>query len=150
VLLGAAYAQAQAGGKMKLRVKLFGLMVGLVLALGLATVSGHAQPREEHVVPLKELHKDAAQPAQTRSANEAALKQFFSSDQAQKALRSANVDYQQVDKAVGQLGDEDLAKLAERSRQAQSDFAAGSISRQGWIIILVAVAALIIALAIVF
>jgi hypothetical protein len=135
---------------MKLRVKLAGFMVGLVLALGLATVSGHAQSREEHVVPLGELHKDAAQPAQTRSANEAALEEFFSSDEAHKALRSANVDYQKVDHSVGQLSDEDLAKLAERSRQAQSDFAAGSINRNGWVVILVAVAALIIALAIAF
>jgi len=69
------------------------------------------------------LNKDAARPAQTRQSNEEAVRTLLSSDQAQKALKSANLDYQKVDKAVG-TGDEDLAKLAQRSRRnAQSDFA---------------------------
>src|SRR5206468_6825964 len=79
-------------------------------------------------VSLSDLTKDAARPAQTRQSNEEAVRSLLSSDQAQKALKSANLDYQKVDKAVGQLSDEDLAKLAERSRQAQRDFAAGRIS----------------------
>ena len=43
-----------------------------------------------------------------------------------------------MDKAVGQLSDEDLARLAERSRQAESDFAAGRISDRDllWIIVI--------------
>ena len=36
----------------------------------------------------------------------------------QSALKSANVDYVRVDKAIGQLSDEELAKLADRCRQA--------------------------------
>jgi UPF0716 family protein affecting phage T7 exclusion len=53
-----------------------------------------------------------------------------------------------VDKAVGQLSDEDLAKLAERSRQAQADFAAGRISDRDLLwIILIALAIVVLALA---
>jgi hypothetical protein len=54
-----------------------------------------------------------------------------------KALKSG-VEYQKVDKAIGQLSDEDVAKLAERSRQAQNDFAAGRISDRDlmWIIVI--------------
>jgi len=53
-----------------------------------------------------------------------------------------------VDKAVGQLSDEDLAKLAERSRQAQSDFAAGRISDRDLLwIILIAIGIIVLAVA---
>jgi predicted transcriptional regulator len=84
------------------------------------------------------LNKDAARPAQTRQSNEEAVRALLSSDQAQKALKSANLDYQKVDKAVDQLSDEDLAELAERSRKAQNDFAAGRISDRDlmWIIVI--------------
>jgi hypothetical protein len=102
----------------------------------------------QHVVSLDELKEDAAKPAETRQAEEAAVKNFLSSEQAQKALKSADLDLQKVDKAVGQLSDEDLAKLAEKSGQAQKDFAAGRISDRDllWIILII-VAVLIIALA---
>jgi hypothetical protein len=84
------------------------------------------------------LNKDAARPVQTRQANEEAVRALLSTDAGQKALKSANLDYQKVDKAVSQLSDEDLAKLAERSRRAQRDFAAGRISDRDllWIIVI--------------
>jgi len=105
--------------------------------LGLAGIPVGAQDKQ-HVVSLSDLNKDAARPAQTRQANEEALRTLLSSGTAQKALKSSNLDYQQVDKAVGQLNDEDLARLAERSRRAQSDFAAGRISDRDllWIIVI--------------
>ena len=56
------------------------------------------------------------------------LRSLLSSDAGQQAMKSAHVDYQKIDKSIGQLDDEELAKLADRSRQAESDFAAGFIS----------------------
>jgi len=107
------------------------------------------QAQDKHVVSSQELSKDAARPAETRGANEAALRQLFSSEQAQQALKSANLDYGKVDKAVAQLSDEDLAKLATRSRQVQGNFAAGSragsLSDRDLLIIIV-IAVLVIAL----
>ena len=53
-----------------------------------------------------------------------------------------------MEKAVGQLSDEDLAKLAARARQAQENFSggrAGSLSDRDLLIILI-IAILIIAL----
>jgi hypothetical protein len=108
-----------------------------------------AQAQDKHVVTSQELSKDAARPAETRGANEAALRQLFSSEQAQQALKSANIDYSKVDKAVGQLSDEDLAKLAARSRQVRHNFAggrsAGSLSDRDLLIIII-IAVLVIAL----
>jgi hypothetical protein len=102
----------------------------------------------QHVVSQDQLKTDAARPAGQRQANEAAVKQLFSSEQAQQALKSANIDYAKVEKAVGQLSDEDLGKLADRSRQAQEQFAAGrfgNLSDRDLLIIII-VAVLIIAL----
>ena len=104
---------------------------------------------QRHVVSLNDLNKDAAQAAQTRRSDEGAVRGLLSSEQGQKALKSAHLDYERVDKAVGRLSDEDLAKLAQRSRQAQDDFAAGRLSN-GAIIAIVAVIAATIILASVF
>lgn len=126
---------------------------GSLFVLGIAAlfVAGEIPARaqeQQHVVSLGELSKDAARPAQMREANEEAVRTLLSSDQGQKALKSAKLDYQKVDQAVGQLSDEDLAKLAERSRQAQADFAAGRVSDRDllWIIV-IALAIIILALA---
>jgi len=112
-----------------------------------AGIPARAQEKQ-HVVSPGELSKDAARPAQTRQANEEAVRTLLSSDQGQKAIKSTGLDYQRVDKAVSQLSDEDLTKLAERSRQAQSDFAAGRISDRDMLwIILIAVAIVVLAVA---
>jgi hypothetical protein len=120
------------------------LAVTLVLALFWNLGPAQAQDAQ-HVVSLNELSKDSAVPAETRQANEAEVRQLFSSEQGQKALKSANIDYAKVDKAVGQLSDEDVAKLAGRSRQVEKDFAAGRLSDRDLLIIVI-IGVLIIAL----
>jgi hypothetical protein len=109
-------------------------MAALFVAAG---IPARAQD-QQHVVSIIDLNKDAARSAQTRQVNEEAVRTLLSSDQGQKALKSAHLEYQKVDKAVGQLSDEDLARLAQRSRQAQADFAAGRISDRDllWIIVI--------------
>jgi len=132
---------------MHFRVKVCVSVLAIALLLGVAAVPARAQDKQ-HVVSLSDLTKDAARPAQTRQSNEEAVRSLLSSDQAQRALKSANLDYQKVDRAVGQLSDEDLARLAERSRQAQSDFSAGRISDRDMLwIILIALAIVVLALA---
>ncbi len=132
---------------MHFRVKVWVLMLALAALFGSAGAPAGAQDKQ-HVVSLSDLNKDAARPAQTRQSNEEAVRTLLSSDQAQKAMKSANLDYQKVDKAVSQLNDEDLARLAQRSRQAQSDFAAGRISDRDMLwIILIALAIVVLAIA---
>ncbi len=132
---------------MHFRLKTCVSMLAIALLLVLAGVPAGGQEKQ-HVVSLSDLNKDAARPAQTRQSNEEAVRTLLSSVPAQKALKSANLDYQKVDKAVGQLSDEDVAKLAERSRQAQSDFAAGRISDRDLLwIILIAIGIIVLAVA---
>jgi hypothetical protein len=133
---------------MHFRVKVCVSMLAIVVLFASAGIPARGQDKE-HVVSLNDLNKDTARPAQMRQSNEEAIRTLLSSDQGQKALKSANLDYQKVDKAVGQLSDEEVAKLAERSRRAQSDFAAGRISDRDllWIILIaVAIIVLVVAL----
>src|SRR5882724_8534710 len=136
------------GGRMRFRVKLCVSMLAISALFVSAGIAARAQDKQ-HVVSLSDLNKDAARPTQTRQSNEEAVRTLLSSDPGQKALKSVNLDYQKVDKAVVQLNDEDLAKLAERSRRAQSDFAAGRISDRDllWIIVIaIGIIVLVVAL----
>ena len=125
-----------------------GRAVAVILLACFAAIPARVQAQDNHVVSSQELSKDAARPAEARGANEAALRQLFSSEQAQQALKAANIDYSKVDKAVGHLSDEDLAKLAARSRQIHDNFVAGragSLSDRDLLIIII-IAVLVIAL----
>jgi hypothetical protein len=136
------------GGWMNVCRKWCGWALAAILLPCFAVSPARLQAQDQHVVTSQELRKDAARPADTRGTNEAALRQLFSSEQAKQALKSANIDYSKVDKAVGQLSDEDLAKLAARSRQMQNNFAAGgagSLSDRDLLIIII-IALLVIAL----
>ena len=124
------------------------IFAAALVGLSLAAMPAKSQVQDQHVVTLDELKKDAAQPAEVRHANEAAVQNFLSSPQAQKTLQSANLNLKQVNQAVAQLSDADLARLATQSRQAQKDFAAGNLSNRDllWIILIV-VGVLLLALA---
>ncbi len=120
------------------------------LALGaLVTFFSFPARAQQHVVSLNELKEDSAKPAQVRHSNEQAIRGLLGSAAGQKALQAAGVDYQKVDKAVAQLSDEEAARLATRARQAQKDFAAGTLSDRDllWIILII-VAVIVVALAV--
>jgi len=129
---------------MNVCAKWCGRTLALLLLPGFAGVPSWAQERKgEHVVAVQELNQAAAQAGETRQANEAALRNLFSSEKAQEALKSVGIDYHRVDAAVSQVSDEDLSKLAVRARSAKADFAAGKMGglsdRDLLIIIIIAV-----------
>ena len=97
-----------------------------------------------HVVSSSDLQQAAVQASTVRRQNVEKVREFFSSERADKALRSAHVNPEQVKNAVSTLDDAELAQLASRVNKAQADFAAGSLSDRDLIIILVAVAVLIL------
>jgi len=131
---------------MNARVRWCASMLGVAVCMGTGVSPARAQvqKKKQHVVTLDELNKQAVRPAETRQANEDAVRHLLSSDAGQKALKSAKVDYQRVDKAMGQLSDEELAKLADRSRQAENDFAAGLISAKTLAYIILATVVIVV------
>ena len=97
-----------------------------------------------HVVSPSDLQQAAVQASTVRQQNVEQVRQFFSSEKADKALCSAHVNPEQVRNAVSTLDDAELARLASRVQKTQADFAAGTLSDRDLIIILVAIAALIL------
>lgn len=120
------------------------LSVAVCVGAGASPARAQVQEKQPHVVTLAELDKETARHAETRQANEDAIRHLLSSEEGQKALNSANVDYRRVDKAIAQLSDEEVARLADRSRRAPSDFAAGLISAKTLAYIILATVVIVV------
>jgi hypothetical protein len=99
---------------------------------------------QTHVVKPSDLQKEMITATQTRQQNLDKLEKFLSTPQAEKAMKEAKVDPQQVNTAVSMLSDDDLAQLSARADKAQADFAAGRLSDRDLIWIIVAVVVLIL------
>ncbi|HEY6249671.1 MAG TPA: PA2779 family protein [Candidatus Angelobacter sp.] len=99
---------------------------------------------QNHVVSPADLQKEVSNTAQARQHNLETLDKFLSTPEAEKALKSARVDAQQIKTAVATLSDDDLAQLSARATKAQADFAGGRLSDRDLIWIIVAVVALIL------
>jgi hypothetical protein len=118
----------------------------LILVLSLVIAFPQSLFAQDHVVSSADMQKDLQAASATRRQELAQLDEFLSTAQAQKTLQSVHVSYQQVQKAVQSLSDEDLARMSARAQQAQNDFAAGTISNRDliWIVVGVVVIILII------
>jgi len=133
---------------MKVRYMMSVCSILLAVCLVVGSISARA-PAREHAVSPGQLRTDVQKSAATRQANEAAVREMFASEAGRQALKSGGMDYQKVDQAISQVSDEDLARMAERSREVQKDFAAGRLGdRDLLIILLVAVALILIIVAV--
>ncbi len=113
-----------------------------------ATPALRAQPTsaDEHLVSPTQLQQQVQTASATREANIDNLTHFLSTPTAEKAMRDDKIDPAQVKTAIPTLSDQELASLSQRATQAQHDFAAGALSNQTLlIIILVLVAVILIA-----
>jgi preprotein translocase subunit SecF len=122
------------------------LVCSMLLALSLVTVGSMSVRAQEkdHAVSSGQLRKDVEKAAGTRQANEAAVREMFATDAGRETLKSAGIDYQKVDQAISQVNDEDLARMAERSRDVGKDFAAGRFTDRDLIIILLVAVGLVL------
>ncbi len=118
-------------------------VLAIVFSLGLVPTQVFAQ---SHVVSPADLQKELVTASQARQQNLDAVQQFLSTPTAEKAMKSAQIDPQQVKTAVSTLDDQELAQIAARANRAQADFAAGALGERDliWIILAIAVLILII------
>lgn len=118
------------------------------LALVVALIGVFAVPQDalaqSHVLSSSDLQQQMIAAAKERQGKVERVQQFFGSEVAQKALKSSGMDYKQVQSAVSQLDDQELAKLAAKTDKAQQDFAAGALSNQQITYILIALATAVI------
>ena len=127
------------------------------LTLGVATcalfgaffVTPRAVSAQDHVVSSDDLKQDVALAAQLRQRHIDNIEKMLTSEQGQKALKSANIDYQVVQSGISTLSDEELARLSDRADRAQKDFAAGSLTNEQITYIIIALATAVIILIIV-
>ncbi len=97
-----------------------------------------------HVVAPAELQAQAMAASQARRHNLDTVREFLSGSRAEKALRAAHIDPQQVTKSVSRLSDAELAQLAARAQKSQANFAAGTLSDRDLILVILGIAALIL------
>jgi len=116
----------------------------MIAALGAAGPS--ILMAQEHVLTAADLQSELSKSAATRQANLAKVRNFLSSEPARKALKSAKIDQQKVEKAVPYLSDEELARLAARTDKVQRDMAAGALNNQQITYILIALGTAVLVL----
>lgn len=103
----------------------------------------------QHVVKPADIQKDVVAASTAREGNLQKVDKFFSSELAQKALKSARIDSGKVQKAVRALDDDELARLAARTDKIQQDFAAGALTNQEITYIIIALVTAVIIIVIV-
>ena len=124
------------------------LLAAALTLTGMPATRAQGQDKD-HAVSSGQLRKDVQKAAETRQANEAAVRQMFASEAARETLKSAGVHHKQVDQAISQVNDEDLARMAQRAHEVNKDFAGGTLGdRDLLIILLIAVAIILIVVAV--
>ena len=99
---------------------------------------------QSHVVSPADLQNAAVASSQARQHNLDSVQNLLASPAAQKVMRSAQMDPQQVKTAVSSLNDQELAQLAARADKAQADFSAGNLSERDLILIILGIAVLVL------
>ena len=82
---------------------------------------------QEHVLPLAELHQQMRSVSEARMGHIADIDRVFSLPAARSALEKANLTPGQVHQAVSHLNDQELSKLAMKTRAAEQDVEGGII-----------------------
>ena len=99
---------------------------------------------QSHVVSPADLQRELISATQRREVNVEKVRQLFSSEMAQKALKTAHMNPEQVKTGVASLSDAELAQLAARADKAQADFMAGTLSDRDLLLIILGIAALVL------
>ncbi len=118
----------------------------VVIALGLVAL--FIVPTEalaqSHVVSPADLQQQAVAASQVRQHNLDSVQRILATPAAEKAMKSAKIDVQQVRTAVSTLNDQELAQLAARADKAQADFSAGTLTERDLILIILGIAILVL------
>jgi hypothetical protein len=114
---------------------------GLIPALSLQA--------EEHLVTPADLQKVLSEAASKRQENLAKVNRLLSREPVRKALDTAGLHLSKVEKAVPQLNDEELARLASRADRIETDLAAGALTNEQLTYIVIALVTAVVILIIV-
>lgn len=102
----------------------------------------------DHIVSSQALQQRLESSAAARQRNIDTLNTLLSSPTAERALQEAHVTPTQLKTAIPTLSDEELSNLATRAADAQSKFAAGSMSNHDLLLIILVIVIIIVIVAI--
>lgn len=104
---------------------------------------------EDHIVSPQALQQRLEASSATRQQRIDTLTGFLSTSAAERAMKDARINPEQVRTAIPTLSDQELANLARRAADAQQKFAAGSFSNDQLLIIILIIALVIVVVAVV-
>jgi len=130
------------------RVRRQAAILRTVLVITLAVLGCLWQPLQaaEHLVSAADLHRQVRSAQLRRQAGLRQISGFFRTESCRAVLEASNLDAAQVEKAVGLLSDEEVARLAFQIQRAERDVVAGALSNQELTYIVIALAAAVIVL----
>jgi hypothetical protein len=97
-------------------------------------------------VTAAELRNAVKQASSGRQKNLEQVRSFFGDPKISKVLADAHIDANRIQNAGSALSGAELEKLAARTAQIQSDFAAGALTNQELTSVVIAVGAAVIVL----
>ena len=116
----------------------------LMLLVSVPAFGSAATPAQDHLVSPQAMQKQMAESASARQKNIETVRNFLSSPVADRAIRDAHYNPEQVKNAVSSLSDQEVASLAARSAEAQQKFAAGSLTKPELALIVIALVVLVV------
>lgn len=116
----------------------------LVLLMSFPHDAFAAASAQDHLVSPQAMQKQMADSASTRQKNIETVRSFLSTAVADRTIRDAHYNPEQVKTAVSSLSDQEVASLAARSADAQQKFAAGSLTKPELALIVIALVVLIV------
>ncbi len=125
---------------------LFGL---LICALAFPPDIFGQAAQQDHIVNPQAMQQQLEASSATRQRNIDTLNTLLSSPVAERAMQQAHVTPSQVKTAIPTLSDEELSNLAARAADAQTKFAAGSLSNHDMLLIILVLVVIIVIVAIV-
>ena len=121
----------------------------LCTALVFLTLPVQVLKGADHLVSPKDLQAAVSTTARIRQENLTKIQKFLSSEPVQKALAASGVKSSKIEKAIPQLSEEELARLASQTDKIEKDLAAGALTNEQLTYIIIALATAVVILIIV-
>jgi biopolymer transport protein ExbB/TolQ len=113
------------------------------------TIPFEALRAEDHLVCRSDLQQAVLAASSNRQNNIAKVQKFLAAEPVQKALASTGLKSSKIEKAIPQLSDEELARLARQTDKIQNDLAAGALTNEQLTYVIIALATAVLILIIV-
>lgn len=109
-----------------------------------AAVAQNPASQGTHLVSPAQMQQKVTSASAARQKNIASLTKFLSSPMAVRKMKSEHIDPVQVNDAIPNLSNSELASLAARADHAQQAFAAGTLSNNDLLIIILVLVVVIL------